>query len=351
MPSGSGYIFLKTLSSKLNFSLHFTFAQEQDEVYVKRLENNTLNMMSTMSLVNKYLYQKEIVIGHFFVVSKFVFIAPIVIDYKMKFSVDVFFYITCFPLIVLIFAIINHVLKFQSQELDNINIFQVFVGVTTLQPRNLHKRVIVLTIAVSSMIYSSDLFSKLNDIKLSKHEQQFANYEDFINSELVIYSTLKANKYDSDEIKKLLSISKNISNAYDCINMLIERNEVICVAAYFAGSYLAMSELDGHGNPIMKLSDLSFRYDFGAYAYEKASPFAEKFNRIGQLIIESGLFNKWTLDDIPKTKNQLKEESDAVNEAPLFKQFLLTITFIGYLLATLAFSCELVVHRCYNLKS
>lgn len=358
--NGSSYMFLNTLSRKLNFILNFIIIDNFkihgtnvgfcDHV-IQSLENNVCNISPIYAMITAYLYQREILIGNFITTNKLIFIVPVILNSEVEFTFDVAFYIACFPLILAIFVFAMHLPKFRSEQLEVLNIFQIFVGIPTLQPRNsAAARIVFFTMAILSMIYSSGFFSKLNEIKLTKYELAFDKFEDFVKSQLPIYSSIKANDYDTEEVKKLLSVSKKISNPFTCTDMLIKSNNAICLRGYTGSRSMVKSHLNTHGNPTMKISDLSFRHNFAAYAYEKASPFIEKFNKIGQQIIESGLFSKWSSDDFPKIAGPQVEET-LINHNmsnTLLMYILLTITFIGHLLAIITFFCEWVMYR-FNL--
>lgn len=201
--NGSSNTFLKTLSKKLNFMLHFVPLDHNSsfEYCLSTLENNTMNMLPTYFMVNAHLYGKEIVMGNFIGVSKLVFLVPIMVNFKVHFSLNVIFNIICFLLVLLIFIIVINLPALRSEKVRILNIFQIFLGISTLQPPGLKARVIFATMAILSVVYSGEFFSNLNEIKFTKHELQFDTFEDFLNSKLTIYSTLEANPYDNEEIK------------------------------------------------------------------------------------------------------------------------------------------------------
>lgn len=131
----------------------------------------------------------------------------------------------------------------------------------------------------------------------------------------------------------------------DCVNILIETNNAACILPHFIALQFVNNYTDSHGNPILRISGLSLRYELMAYVFEKASPYVDKFNWVYQQILEYALHMKWDSENF-----RFKTTKDsALESSTVLTQFLLIIMLIGFCLGIVVFLYELVVHR-YTLR-
>lgn len=344
-------VYFEILARKINFNLHFILEKEigMDAINsaIEKLENNTFTMLPLEGLVISMLYGRNITLGNFVNSSKLVFIVPNTSNIRLDFSLAKLIYIACFSLITLILIITVHFLKPASTFLKGFQIFRILLCISTWQPRGFSERIIFFTIAVLSTIYSSDFFSTLIDMKFIRYEQRFDSFEDLINSKLSIYSNLEVNEYDTEEVKQLFSISKKLTSFMDCIEKLVATNDVACMSGHWLALDLIESYTHMHGTSPLRISGLSFRYDFNAYSFEKASPFVEKFNLLHQRILEGGLLIKRNSEDIPIISLKLQDITPGENNPSA--QFLLVIMFTGFCFSIVAFIYEVSVYH-YNLR-
>ena len=346
----SDFVYVKTVLDKLNFTLRFVtdYTGEDDisalfEKTFSKLENNEITMSTVLYLVNTYLYKKEFVIGVAVSHSKMILIVPVIPISTVNFSFDILVHMIVFPIIILIFAIAVRVLKLPGKNWKIIKIFQIFLGIPTLKvPQKIIERFIFLTIIILSLKYSSSLMSRLTDIRLIQDEQHFDSIEDFFQSKMTIYTRDTANEYDSVEVKKLFSRSKKIRNLLDCVDLVLKNKDTVCVSTYYLALALINRSLKTHGVPLMKIAKPSFRQGQIAFGYEKASPYAEKFDQLLQFLQESGIPDQWRCK--ADTSKRRVENVSVTTKDTLFKQ-LIIITFVGCTLAVLVFICELISHR------
>ena len=87
---------------------------------------------------------------------------------------------------------------------------------------------------------------------------------------------------------------KPINHISDCISLLQNTKNSICMMPLFYYEYLKVKFRNSDGSPTVKVSKISLYSEFMTFAFEKASPFAEKFDKILQRIVESGLPNSHT---------------------------------------------------------
>lgn len=87
----------------------------------------------------------------------------------------------------------------------------------------------------------------------------------------------------------------------------------------------------------MKISKLKLRFDFQAFAYEKASPYTDKFDEILQKTTESGILKIYRL----KQSIRIFSENNSLENEDILSKQLAGITIVGCITATVAFLWEL----------
>lgn len=348
--TGSDFIYIKTVAEKLNFKFNSSFESHNNTKYLMgklltNLENNEINIIPVAFLVTTYLQGRKLIIGNSMAQSKMAIVVPIIPVTELKVSFYIFIYMLSFAAIIISFSIFVHLMKFNSDNWEMLTIFQILVGIPIrARPRQGVELIIFFTIVILSISYSCILTSSLSAIQLVQDETQFFTIEDIVQSRIPVYTSYSAIDEDGIRIKKLFVNSKKVQDDGDCINMLIETNNVICIIPYDRAMYFVQKNLKTNGRPIMRIVDqLSFRHDQVAFAYEKASPYAEKFGKGLQLLTESGIPSFWEsrIYNGTATIHQLKKSSSANIKDILVIQ-LIIIACLGCLLSTTVFIYESV---------
>lgn len=132
---------------------------------------------------------------------------------------------------------------------------------------------------------------------------------------------------------------KDINWSY-CANTPIRNRGVICVLDLIRAEYFVYNNLNPAGMPIMKKAKLQLRHNFTQFIYEKASTFAEKFDRIFRIILEGGIRKTWTMEQVVNKTIYDTNETQTATEDILIKQ--LAVLILGYSISILIFICELV---------
>lgn len=186
------------------------------------------------------------------------------------------------------------------------------------------------------MIYTNELFSKLTDIKVTRTEKEFRTYQDIVESRIPVYSPLTEEYFGGEEFKKLVSKSRKMNDL--CIDELIYTRNAICVTPLRSAMYSVKNNLDDNGNPVMKVTDLSSNYEFVGFLYEKASPFAEKFNLLMRRMVEFAVFPDREMNSVKlhRTGESSAEDYDTVIEIAF------SFLFIGLFSSIVVFTYELV---------
>ena len=346
--SGSCFLYFKTFAEKFNFQLQFKILEDKINRLsfpnmLLMLEKNSVRAVPMNFLVSTFLYNKSYLIGLSLGDSKVVFIIPSIDMPRVTFPYRVLVYVFFFPIIILLFFVIVHVLKFQLKLWNMIYIHGVLLNITMRQPQTAIEKIIFLIMIIIAMNYSSDIFSKLTDIKVTVVQQDYNTFEDFTRSKMTIYTTINSNNYDNASIQNLLSSANKSKDVIDCLQTLIATRNIICIIPYISALYAVKQNLNDKGMPIMKLAKPTFRHDFMAMPYEKASPFAEKIDEMIQQIHESGITNYWNFNISHRKTFRSTEDVDMGTTNTLFVQ-LIVIIAVGCSLATLSFLCELIIN-------
>lgn len=300
---GTRFARIKYIAEKLNFKLQFkedlhnvtlTF-----EKIIENLESNEINASPVGFLLSRQFQNKNFIYGNPMNIGKIVVIVPVIKTTKIDISSETFVLLLIFSTILIIFYIFVRIWRFDTNYWNIINIFGILIGVSTVQPINKVSRIIFMTIAILSMIFSYDYFSTLANIKQLLVEEDLNTYKDIERFKLPIYIP---NFYaDNDtEYEKNLNF-RRIDSIHGCIQLLIETNEAVCIAPTAEAEHFSKVNLNSRSQPVMKITDLSFRHQFDSYLYEKASPFAEKIEKSLLQIIESGMISvqdSWARNEI-----------------------------------------------------
>lgn len=339
------YKVIEMILNKLNLRPNFIIENNNtaDFTIVKKLfkdlEEHRFQIVPTGVLINPWLYGKKLIIGNTLAESKIVIIVPIIKKSRFNFSLVMLLQIVSFPIIILIFYGLIKVLKFKSRKWGILYIYQVFIGISVEKPMKLSENATYLLLAVLSIIYWNIFFATLEDMRVVTDEENFDSYQDIIDSKMEVHSTFNASDHDTENIKKLLFNRIKVESYDKSIEQLIETQKVICVAPLYTAMYYVKHNVDIQRRPVMKFARTSFHHQYGAFPYEKAFPFAERFDKIIQHIKEAGLmkFQEFkenvTVHSLQK-KSSIEETGDTIIEQ------LLVILSVGFFFATLIFLWE-----------
>lgn len=350
----SPFIYLKAIAEKLNFQLNFVYnaSLTLEEAYLdSRLSVSKSETSMTPMAYNfeKKVFQLEVLLGDVLEISTYILLVPIQLEYAVFIPYDVVTYVATFISISIIFIVFLRALKLKSERWGILNVFRVLIGTpTTSQPEKNIERIIFLTIALLSIIYTNEFFSKITDVKVSWKEKDFENFDEIYNSKIPVYHefSMKLGQFESEDIKKFISYSHEIDDVANCIEELIRTRNVICILPSRYALYCVKNNLDLQGKPIMKTTDLSLNQEFVGFLYEKSSPFIEKFNKLMLQMVEFALFPDRELGKI-KLQNTSKESANT-NDTVI--KIALSILFIGLFLSTLVFIHELRYFSRFTMK-
>lgn len=340
------FVYLKAAVEKLNFKLKFIYNQTWKgniafEI-VSSVERGDTAMTPLAFHFTDWRLKSEVLMGKVLEMGKYVVIVPILHEYRIDIPFDVFIHVVIFFLVVIIFYVSLRILKIESDLWNIVSLFGILIGVSMSQPGRNTERIIFLTLAFLSFIYTNELLSKLTDIKVLRTELKFESFEDIYASQIPTYYypyAVTENNSETEEIKKVISNGKKMYDFSNCTkNMIVTRN-AICIIPYRDAIYAVKQNFDAEGQPIMKMTDLTLRHEFVGFLYEKASPFAERFNKLMQRMIDFAIFPDREMNRIILHKDS--NEKSVNRDDPIIKTTLL-ILLIGYVSSTIIFIYEII---------
>lgn len=344
--TGNSFAFIETIVKKMNFKLHMDLQSNRtvenvDETLMK-LKNNEISMSQTIIYYDINFLSKKLVVGYPVGYDRLAAVGPIKKILKIDVSSDVLINVISFPIILITLVFTARFLKFYSRKWKIMYTLQILIGYPISHPRRRIEKIIFLSIAVSSMIYSNNFFLILTGIKFNYDEMQFYTFEDLLESKMPIYSYFSPNQYDNASIKSVFLRTKKLPTE-DCIDLLIKTGDVICILIRSRAEFFSRINLDVNGKQFMKIFKVRFPPDTAGYAYEKSSPFAEKIEKTVRQIIESDLLHGHEL--VEKVKIHPLIKTPEFSENSFFIQINLML-FVGFFSATILFLYELRYHAC-----
>lgn len=347
---GSTYKYLKIISEKLNFNLNITFEPDDfldnavKNSFVK-LANNKINVMP-ISLFLARFRNKDLVIGYPIWVTRMVMVVPNILTLGYNFfNAEMYISAISFPLLIFIFTFLINLLKHKFQNWNVFRVCQILIGTPIVQPKKSYERVIFLTIVILSMLYTNIIFSNLTNTKVKPQVQEFNTYGDVLESDLPVYSYYEnlTDRSLPKDLNQILLKYKKIENNEKCIDLVFETNRAICFTTAVTANFWKQHYKYADGSPILKVANPSFRNQPLGIAFEKSSPYAEKFSKMIIKIFETQVASQ--LQKRPEIRfNKLTSEI----EIDILLIELEVILLVGCFLATLAFIYE-IRHRLASL--
>ncbi|OXU27477.1 hypothetical protein TSAR_011255 [Trichomalopsis sarcophagae] len=343
---GHDYLYVEILSKKLNFSLNFLRQQIEPSdpsffpLIFAKLRSGEVNMLGTQFLVGGNIFYNSVAIGKLHSQNKFVVLSPLLPMSKLNLSLNLLLYLSLFPILVICFWLTARLLRFPKCQWGVLCVLRLLLGMSLEQvPRRLSQQLVLLNLLFVGMQYSSDAFSRITDIELLDGDVPFDTADQISLSGFSIYAPAflqRQSFQDPSEIITQLGPKVKPLHQQGCVIRLTKYRNCICLAPYRSASYLLEQATLEYRKPVMKLSKESFLHDYLAFAYEKGSPFVDKFDKIVQRMVEAGVPKSWT----GPGKRLIFEEMKDHKEGLLLK-LLLAILFVGYSVAALVWLAEI----------
>ena len=233
------------------------------------------------------------------------------------------------------------------------NIIRIIFGAPLSKlPDAMIKRIILIVLILTSMIFSTNLYANLTESNVVTYHKTFDTYEDIYKSNFSIYveTVCYTQLIDSDNkyIVNLIPRLKIQENFLECLYNLKKYKDRICVMTneniVFCHDYFKNED----GTDDMKVSKLQLITDILAYGFEEGAPWLIKFNNILQMIKETGI---WTDKNRNSKKYELKTnfKSEAIDSKNInvFSNQFGFIILLGYSLSISLFIVEVLFQKCH----
>lgn len=338
---GNIYGFIEIIHQRLNFKLDITFEpmdilQNTYKNVLVKLENNIINVLPTVLSLTRF-ENKSVVVAYPISSRKLLTVVPdvLTLDYHVPF--ELLITAVTFPLVLSVFTVLKKLLNFKSKHWSILQIFQILIGLPTTQPRRAKERIVFSTIVILSTLYTNMFFSVMTNTKIKREELQLKTYDDILKSDLPIYTYYQnmSKQYLPPRLEKIFSISKMVKNDQECVDKVLEKNYAVCITNEAPVRFYVKKYLNPDGSPILKIAPPSFSYHPTVMAFEKASPFAEKFSKMILHIFEAKLARG--LNVRPEVRF---EQTTSEIEIDILLDMLKIVLVAGYSVATFAFFFE-----------
>lgn len=345
-----GFLFsrIEVAAEKLNFKLEYMEdSHNVSEALQKMRENLELNEINVSPLalpLSKIFQKNNILIGYPFELRKLLAIVPIIKVPRIDITINVFMLMLIFCFILIIFFSVTCTLKLNVSYWNIFYIFGLLIGTPIAKPQKKVSRIIYLTIAVLSIIFSNEFFSKLADIKLLFVEQELNTLDDIHQLKIPIYVPNHYKLFNvTEQDQKVVPFIHKIDKIDECVDILIETNNAVCISSSYRAKHYFKSNINPRGRPVMKMADVSFQYQIHGYFYEKASPFAEKIENVFKRLFESHIISQHEL--LARNKIRIIIPKQLMSKKILLKQTVLIILGVGCVMAIITFVFELTYYH------
>lgn len=344
--NGIWFDYIEVVMKKLNFERQFVMVtnnsvRQMFENIFKKLEKNEASV-TPITFYSWRFINRDLIMGDFFEFDLLSILAPLIKTSKVHFSFAILLDILSFPVIILILFSLTKFLKFNVKRWNVLYIFRILIGHPSSSPHRKSEKILYLLTAILSIIYSNLFFDKFADMRFVEKELELNSIEQIYESKMKIYSIYFALKFDPPEIRDLFSKTEQVDKDRDCISKVIDTRSSMCILPFDFAKYSVKRNVDSKDKPIMKFLKYLVRHESRHLGYEKASPFAEKFDKIIQMIRESGI---WKQQKISEIFSRHEEKNSAIVEDILIYQLLL-ISFFGWFFAIVLFICEMIRRPC-----
>lgn len=356
--NGVNYAFLRLASENLHFTFDFTKISKKDvpsNYIFQKVENAEIDVsVSTFAVgiqLMSFYKRRAFLIGRAVREANMHLVVPILYshtdDYRMYLTIILHSSITA--LVILVLMVVIKLCKLSSALWTPFYVFGLLFGVTvSKKPKRTFERLIYILLAVTSIKYSSDVFSTFSDDDVVKNQEiTFDAYEEVKNPSLTIYMSKTYfqdnQKYDDEVIDSLKAHSKLTAEQIECYERLVLKKDCFCLNSAIHGNYMVRNYRDPVDNsPVMKIAQPVILGDYFAHIFPKNSPYVKKFDQKFQQILEAGL-----RDSIPHAKKNFKDDKKSKDRGIEFKSSdnvnnPLILFAIGCVLGILTFVLELI---------
>ena len=209
------------------------------------------------------------------------------------------------------------------------------------------EKMLYLLLVFLAIIFTADFLS-LTQLILQKSDS-LDNFNEISESGIPIYAmsqvVIQQFLLKRSENKALINSRvalKLILDISDCIDLILDTQNAICITFDFRGKYYVNENLDSDGKSLMKIVDGDMYGDYIAAPYEDNSPFIEKFDETMIRIMQSGLEKHL---NYLETKPKIVEMKIDQYRDLYLKYRILIVFIVGCTLSLLSFCFEVLLPK------
>ena len=279
-------------------------------------------------------------------------LVPVLDARKSTHSTGFFIFIFLGPLVtVIVTGLAKRLCKVNWVSLTALDIWGLLFGAAIVRrPETIIDRLVMFSIFVTHLRYSTVFYSEFTKVKLSHDQVPFDTFHDISKSPFPLYITdilyeRTFNSYD-DDMKRISRKTFNMQSMRDCENMLSAFRNVICLESKSRATNTMTKHRHSEAEPIIKIAKPVFHSIRLVYIFAGGSPYREKVNIVLKRIYEAGLFD-FEVRDNRKDKHSNYDSIESISHTIIFIS-LLSILVSGCLVASIIFVMELIVSRYYT---
>lgn len=341
LSSGHNYKFLKVALMLMNLH-HEQILFDSSGQFEKLVLNQSVNMYS-IPHINLKSFWAPLLILHDDCIPYVGIMVPEPI-FKFNISIEFLTFFIYFPITLITIKCIITILHLKNFDFEILEVIRLIFGMPLLMiPKKIFKRILIVFLFFTSMLFSIDLVTHLLNNIVVYDEVKFNSMEDITKSDYklamnvvvrsIIFNTDKG--YDPEFIKKKV-IHENIVCPHPTM-----KDKTICV--------LSMLRAKGvMKNSNYKMIGVNFACNVAGYPFERASPYIDRFKSVFMRMYESGIY-KWILKE-QKKENVYDEQRRKEIIDNLFLTNLTLLLLFGYSLSLIGFVFEILFHYVFSIQ-
>lgn len=267
--------------------------------------------------------------------------------FKFNISLELIIFFIYFPIILICLKCLIIIFQWKIFYFDMLDVLLIIFGMPLLSfPKNFFRRIIVVIMFFTSMLFSIDFITYMVNNIVVYDEVKFNSFEEIMKSDykLAMNNVVRRiifnpeNGYNLDFLKAKV-IQENIA----CPSSAMTTEKIICVLSMLRAKEVLKNSVH-NGRKIYKMISVNFACNVAGYPFERASPFKVQFETIFLRMYESGIYN-WILKE-----NKILDASDDQGRKEIIDNLFLTnillLLVLGYLIASIVFMTEIFYKAC-----
>lgn len=351
--NGLNYRFLKIVLDQMNIHRSFIKSSlsnpsEFFSVLLKKLMNQEYNMVPVPTLSIGQVNSSPILILNDDCIP-YVGIIKAKRIVKFNLSVELIYFLICIPSLFFLKFII-FILRLKSFDFEMLDVVRIMLGIS-LQcfPKTFLKRIFVLFMFFTSMIFTIDFIGSLLSTLIVYDELTFNSIEEIMESDYkiamkkvvqeIVFNSEK--DYSSNILKQRL-----VGQDVNCPSFTEKDEKIICVLSMLRARQVIENSIQ-NGTGTFKMIPVKFGCNVAAYLFERASPFIVEFESIFLRMYESGIFYL-TMKENKKKYIYYGDNQNGIVDDLLLTNLILLITF-GLAISTIVFIFEIIFHYLFSI--